>query len=253
MRHQSEILIRTTRQWKRLFFFVLCFCCFLSSVTLPVSLPRPRNEADKPLQQWVKAVKRTNVWHPPRRVCFHRWLWSAAVGQRRLQQRDGSVLTQKTGAFSTWNMTLPHLKWEAPPRSSTLCASDGAELLRENRSLIETPESRQPNFPGRDFSFLRRLTAHSLICHVSPPSPLPSLFSWSMASPAEAPERGPWLRGLLFIEEAVSWQWDGSPCRTSVYLKPELFFTQHPQISASEFTSDHESRCVFCAGLELYY
>lgn len=153
VRHQTEILIRTTRQWKRLFF---CFVFLL----LFVECDSPCFLAEAPLWGWQTSstVSESCETHKclasTRRVCFHRWLWSAAVGQRRLQQQDGSVLTQKTGAFSTWNMALPRLKWEAPPRSSTLCAPDGAELLREDRSLIETPKPRQPNFPGRDFSFL---------------------------------------------------------------------------------------------------
>lgn len=79
----------------------------------------------------------------------------------------------------------------------------------ERRSISDrNPKTSAAQLPKQRLFLPRRLTAHSLICHVSPPSPVPSLFSWSMASPAEAPERGPWLRGLLFSEGrflAVRW------------------------------------------------
>lgn len=186
----------------------------------------------------------------PWRVCFHRWPWSAAVGQRRQQQQDGSVVTQKTGAFSTW--TWRHLIWNGrhhldrrpSARPTPLSYWEKIDLWSKPQNL-GSPTSQAETFPSSkaDCPSFKLPCFSYLSATVS--------FSWSMASPAEALERGPWLRGLLF-SEAISWQWDGSPCRTSVYLKPELFFTQQPQISASEFTSDHNSRCVLCAGLELY-
>lgn len=202
----------------------LCFYCFSSSVTPPVSLPRAPLWGRQASSTVSESCETHKCLASTRRVCFHRWLWSAAVGQRRLQQQDGSVLTQK-------NWRVPNLEHGVTSfeMGGTTSIIDPLRARRrwviERRSISDpNPKTSAAQLPRQRLFLPRRLTAHSLICRVSPPSPLPSLFSWSMAS----------------------------PCRTSVYLKPELFFAQQPQISASEFTSDHNSRCVFCAGLELY-
>lgn len=157
--HQSEILIRTTRQWKRLVFFVLCFYCFLSSVTLPVSLPRA------PL--WGRQTSSTVSESCETHKCL------ASTLTRLLSQ---VAVTTATGRVCSYPKNWSVLNLEHGVTSfelgGTTSIIDPLRVRRrwviERKSISDrNPKTLAAQLPRQRLFLPRRLTAHSLISSLS--------------------------------------------------------------------------------------
>lgn len=192
VRHQSEILIRTTRQWKRLFFL---FCVFTAFCRVWLSLFPCRGPAMRPTNLFSSEWKLWNAQmfgiHPTRllsqvAVISCRWpTTTTATGRVCSYPKNWRVLNLEHGVTS----------FEMGGTSSIV---DPLRVRRrwviERRSISDrNPKTSAAQLPRQRLFLPRRLTAHSLICHVSPPSPLPSLF-FVVDGIAGG---GPWTRALV--------------------------------------------------------